>query len=239
VAISYRTADTFPGWGASGLFLASLIDQYGCKQVLEIGSGANPTLKPEDVLSRCISYVTSDVDAEEMEKADATFERLVLDLSSDGVSPSLVGRFDCVFSRMVGEHVTDGELFHKNIHTLLRPGGISVHCLSTLWCLPFAANRLLPEFLSDYLLMLFLPRDRHKHGKFPASYSWSRGPSKKMIGRFESLGFEILDYTGFFGHPYYTRIPWLHRAETLKANLLAKLPIPMLCSYATIVLRKR
>lgn len=239
MAISYRTTATFPGWSTADLFLTSLIDQYGCKHILEIGSGANPTLKPEEVRKRGLLYVTSDVDAAEMEKADTTFERLVLNLSSDNLNPNLVGQFDCVFSRMVGEHVTDGQLFHKNIHALLRSGGISVHCFSTLWSVPFAANRLFPEFLSDYLLTLFLPRDRHRHGKFPATYSWSRGPTKKMISRFGGLGFEVLNYTGFFGHPYYTRIPWLHRAETLKSNLLVKLPIPLLCSYATVVLRKR
>ncbi len=239
MVVSYGTLPAFPGWGDGKEFLTPIIDQFGCKHILEIGSGANPTLKPADVKSRNISYVTSDVDAAEMEKADPAFDRLVLDLSGKGVSPGLVGQFDLVFSRMVGEHVTDGELFHKNIHLLLRPGGISAHCLSTLWCLPFAANRLLPEFLSDNILNLFLPRDRHRHGKFVARYSWSRGPTKKMIGRFESLGFEVVDYVGFFGHPYYTRIPWLHRVEMVKANLLQRWPLPALCSYATIILRKR
>jgi SAM-dependent methyltransferase len=239
MAVSYRNVTAFPGCEGTDLFLISLIERYNFKHILEIGSGANPTLKVGDVRSRGISYVTSDVDAAEMEKADPAFERLVVDLAAVGVSPPLAGQFDCVFSRMVGEHVADGRLFHKNIWALLRTGGVSVHCMSTLWSLPFAANRLLPESLSDALLNLFLPRDRHRHGKFPARYSWCRGPTRKMIVRFESLGFEVIDYTGFFGHGYYTRIPWLHRMEALKTELLLKLPMPIFCSYSTVVLRKR
>jgi 2-polyprenyl-3-methyl-5-hydroxy-6-metoxy-1,4-benzoquinol methylase len=230
----------FPGWDGASDFLKSLIEEYNCSQVLEVGSGANPTLESTYVQDRGISYVTSDLEPEELKKADSPFERLVLDLSSNDLRPDLVGRFDCVFSRMVGEHISDGRQFHKNIHNLLMPGGIAVHCMSTLWCLPFAANRFLPESISRRLLNSFSPRDTHKHGKFPARYSWGRGPTKQMIDRFERLGFEVVSYTGFFGHPYYAhRFPWLHRAELLKAKLLLKWPTPHLCSYAAVVLRKR
>jgi 2-polyprenyl-3-methyl-5-hydroxy-6-metoxy-1,4-benzoquinol methylase len=236
---SYQPLSLFPGWGQATTFLESLIEEFGCKRVLEVGSGANPTLSPAYARSRGISCITSDLDIQELEKADSTFERVVLDLSLPSISSDLVGQFDCVFSRMVGEHVRDGRQFHKNIYDLLMPGGISVHCLSTLWSLPFAANMLLPEFISQRLLNIVSPRDGHKHGKFPARYSWGRGPTKKMIRRFESIGFEILSYTGYFGHPYYMqRFPLLHRAEMVKAKLLLKWPTPHLCSYTTIVLRK-
>jgi 2-polyprenyl-3-methyl-5-hydroxy-6-metoxy-1,4-benzoquinol methylase len=230
----------FPGWDGAPVFLESLIEEYQCKRVLEVGSGANPTLSPTYVLDHNISCITSDLDERELEKANSAFKCRVLDLSLPGISVDLAGQFDCVFSRMVGEHITDGRQFHKNIYDLLTPGGVSIHCLSTLWCLPFAANRFLPEFISSRLLHSISPRDTHKHGKFPARYSWGRGPTKKMINRFERLGFEVVNYTGYFGHPYYARrLPLLHRVEMLKAKILLKWPTPHLCSYATIVLRKR
>ena len=103
---------------------------------------------------------------------------------------------------MVGEHINDGRQFHKNIYNLLTPDGTSAHCMSTLWCLPFAANILLPEFVSPRLLNSFSPRDTHRHGKSPARYSWGREPTKQMIVRFEEIGFQIVNYAGYFGHPY-------------------------------------
>jgi 2-polyprenyl-3-methyl-5-hydroxy-6-metoxy-1,4-benzoquinol methylase len=236
VLISYGLVDEFQGWG--GDLFRSLVAESGAKTILEIGSGANPTFAAEVVRANGLSYVTSDISTEELEKADATFERLVLDLSATNIDPGLTEKFDLVFSRMVAEHVQDGAQYHRNILKLLRPGGIAAHCFSTLWSLPFAVNRVAPEPLADFALRLFNPRNRHRHEKFPAYYSWSRGPSTSMIQRFQSIGFEVLRYTGYFGHAYYKKLPWLHQLEMWKAKQLLHQPIPQLCAYATIVLRK-
>jgi 2-polyprenyl-3-methyl-5-hydroxy-6-metoxy-1,4-benzoquinol methylase len=239
--ISFKRLEEFPGWISSKnhkSYFESLFREYAPKTVLEIGSGANPTLAPEFVNENGISYVTNDVDARELEKADRSFQRLVLDLSVQVTNQELMGKFDCVMSRMVGEHVGDGEQYHRNIYNILKPGGISAHCFSTLWNLPLAANRVLPESVSAFLLQLYSPHDKYKSGKFKAYYSWSRGPSQKMIKRFEGLGFEVLSYTGYFGHNYYLTIPFLHRLEMRKAEVLLKYPIPMFCAYSTLILRK-
>jgi len=221
-------------------FFGSLISSHHCRRILEVGSGANPTLSPEYVRSAGISYVTSDANPEELEKADPAFERLVLNLSDGTIDPALLGRFDCVLSRMVGEHVKDGRQYYRNIFQLLGRGGISVHCFSTLWALPFVVNRLLPESLTDRLLDTFDPRnDKRQHGKFRAYYSWSRGPTKGMIESLRALGFEVVCWTGYFGHRYYQpRLLALHRLEMLKANFLLRHPVPQLCSYSSLVLRK-
>jgi SAM-dependent methyltransferase len=237
--VSYGLVDEFQGWGRALDFFKPLFAEYGSKRILEIGSGANPTLAPGDVKADGFSYVTSDLSAAELDKADAAFERLVLDLSTKDLDPALTASFDCVVSRMVAEHIKDGRQYHSNIYKLLRPGGISAHCFSTLWNLPFTANRLLPESLADVALNIFNPRaDRHRHEKFPAYYSWSRGPSEAMLQRYRSLGFEVVRYTGYFGHPYYKRVPLLDRLEKWKSKQLLHHPVPQLCSYATIVLRK-
>jgi 2-polyprenyl-3-methyl-5-hydroxy-6-metoxy-1,4-benzoquinol methylase len=180
--VSFESFTNFPGWDAS--LLKRLIKEHGCKTILEIGSGANPTIEPQFVRDQKLRYVTSDLSAGELDKADPVYESTVVNISAESIDPNLVGQFDMVFSRMVGEHVSNGAKFHRNIHALLSKGGISAHCFSTLWALPFTANRLLPEFLSDSLLTAFAPRDTHQHGKFPAHYSWSRGPTKRMIFRF-------------------------------------------------------
>jgi 2-polyprenyl-3-methyl-5-hydroxy-6-metoxy-1,4-benzoquinol methylase len=239
MVVSFQSVEEFPGWAKAPEFFESLLSRYNSKRILEVGSGANPTLDPEFIRKNNLAYITSDVDPEELQKADPAFERLVVDLSVKDVDPALVGSFDCILSRMVGEHVSDGRQYHANIHKMLRPGGISAHCFSTLWSLPFATNRFLPEWVGDQLLRTFAPRDRHQHGKFKAYYSWSRGPSKSMIRRFESLGFEIIRYTGYFGHHYYRRgLRMLQPLEALKSKLLVEHPIPQLCSYSTLILRK-
>jgi SAM-dependent methyltransferase len=237
--VSYQNVEEFPGWAAAPEFFKALFARYGSRCILEVGSGANPTLAPEFVRGNGLSYITSDLDREELQKADSAFEQLVLDLSARDIDPALKGKFDCVLSRMVGEHISDGRQYHENIYKILRPGGISAHCFSTLWTLPFAVNRLMPEFLTDSLLNIFAPRNGHQHGKFKAYYSWSRGPSRSMITRFENLGFEVVSYTGYFGHGYYRkRLPALQHLENLKSKLLVNHPVPLLCSYATLILRK-
>lgn len=237
--VSFDSALNFPGWQGGQGFLQYLVETYGCKRILEIGSGANPTIEPRLVHDLNLSYVTSDVSWEEMEKADPTYERLMIDMSADEIRSDLAGQFDLVFSRMVAEHVSDGFKYHRNIHSLLKPCGISAHCFSTLWCVPFVVNRMLPEFVSTGLLKSFAPRNEHRQAKFPARYSWSRGPSPKMIARFEALGFEVLKYTGYFGHSYYVKVSrFIHQLETCKEKLLLRWPCPTFCSYATIVLRK-
>jgi SAM-dependent methyltransferase len=237
--VSYGLLEEFEGWAGARGFFKSVFAEHGSKRILEIGSGANPALAPEDVRAQSISYTTSDISSDELAKADSAFEQMVLDLSAESLDPALTESFDCVVSRMVAEHIRDGRQYYSNIYRLLRPGGVSAHCFPTLWTLPFAANRLLPEPLADLALGIVSPRkDRYRHEKFPAYYSWSRGPSKAALQRFQSLGFEVLRYSGYFGHAYYKSLPLLDRLERWKSEQLLRHPIPHLCSYATVLLRK-
>lgn len=237
--IAYGHHDDFPGWGGAPDFFGGLIERNGARSVLEIGAGANPTLSPAYVRARRLRYTTNDVSQEELAKAGPSYETLCLDMATADVAALPRERFDFVFSRMVSEHVADGERLHRNIFTVLAPGGISAHCFPTLYALPFLANRLLPEAVARRALDAVSPRDLHRHGKFRAHYSWSRGPTRAMIHRFRALGFEVVEYHGFFGHRYYDRrIPWLSRLEAAKAAWLREHPIPPLTSYAAVVLRR-
>jgi SAM-dependent methyltransferase len=235
--ITYDHWSAFPGWAGAPAFLSDLIVQSGAKTVLEVGSGANPTLG-EEIAGRAIRYVTTDLDAAELDKAPDVHEARVLDLESNELPEDLIGRCDLVFSRMVNEHIRDGRRYHTNIRTLLRPGGIAAHCFATLYSLPFVANAVLPEAIGGHLLDLIAPRDRYQNDKFRAHYSWCRGPTDAMIRRFRGIGYEILSYNGYFGHGYYRRIQPLHKALQTAACKLTVLPIPQLCSYATVVLRR-
>jgi SAM-dependent methyltransferase len=240
VKISYETYHTFPGWELARATVSSLIERERLRSILEIGAGANPTLPTSYVQARKLAYTTNDVSATELAKADPAYDTLCHDMSAPLPRDIATRRFDFVFSRMVNEHVADGRRYYENVYSLLMPGGLTLHCYSTLYALPFLINRVLPERLSDRLLDSFNPRDRDQHAKFRAHYSWSRGPTRRMIERFDSIGFDVLEYRGYFGHGYYTRrLPVLQRVEDVKARWLCRHPVASLTSYSMVLLRRR
>lgn len=236
--IKFNDVEEFPGWEKMPSLIKNLIDKYEVKSVLEIGAGANPTLGASEINFRKLNYTISDVDTGEIEKANHIYNKIILDLCAKDCTYS--GAFDMIFSRMAAEHFYSGKIFHKNLYKILKPGGISVHCFSTLYALPFLINKLIPQIVSKYLLKILAQRDEFQHGKFKAYYRWCRGPSKKMICNFENLGYEIINYTGYFGHYYYVnKFPILNRLEKKKRKFLLKHPTAHLTSYALIILKKK
>jgi SAM-dependent methyltransferase len=240
VRISYAHYLEFPGWTAAPRFLAGVIERESCTSVLEIGSGANPTLSPAQLGDGRVRYTANDRSASELAKAGPAYETLVLDMATASRRSLPRERFDLVFSRMVNEHVADGERYYRNIFEVLAPGGLTAHCFSTLYALPFVVNRVLPESVGSRVLDLVNPRDRYQQDKFPARYSWSRGPSRRMIGRLSGLGYEVVEYRGYFGHPYYNHpvLRPVRALEEAKAAWLCRHPVPALTSYAVVILRK-
>jgi SAM-dependent methyltransferase len=223
-------------WPEYGKRLERLIDDHGLKRVCDVGGGANPVLPLEFVQSRGLHYTVLDISQEELDKAPAQYSKLRVDILAEEL-PN-VGSFDLVFTKMLAEHVPSGERLHANIFRLLRPGGYAVHFFPTLYALPFVINRLIPERLASKILDVIAPRDRHQHDKFPAYYSWCRGPTKAMIRRLTGIGYEIIEYQGLFGHGYYKRIPLLRPLHERAVRYLLKHPIPQLTCYAFVVLRK-
>ena len=236
--IAYGTWLQFPGWQRSEAFVKNYLDTHRPKSVLEIGSGANPTIKPDFLTGHPdLVYTTNDIDPNELAKADASYQTLLQDFSEPNLK--LVHGYDLIFSKMVNEHVKSGKDYYGNIFNALNPGGRTFHLFSTLYAFPFLVNRIVPEGISSALLSTFNPRDDYHLAKFKAYYSWSRGPTKSMIRRFQSVGYEVVRYHGFFGHAYYKkRLGLLHRCEVAKANLLVKFPINALTSYALLELRR-
>ena len=113
-----------------------------------------------------------------------------------------------------------------------------MHFFPTLFAFPFLMNRFLPERAARQALLAIRKRDLERHEKFPAYYSWCRGPTGAQIQRLTGLGWEIVDYVGLFGHGYYANIPVLRGAQRAFANMLVRHPLPWLTSYAYVVLRR-
>ena len=220
-------------------FLEAWIEHSGAVCVADLGGGANPLLSSAYVARRGLEYTVIDISQAELDKGPREVHKLCLNLGArefpwEDERP----QFDLVFSRMLAEHVPCGQTFHRNVRRLLAPGGVALHFFPTLYSLPFVLNKLVSERLSDWLLRRLQPRDRFQYGKFPAYYSWCRGPSRRQLQRFAGLGYEVLEYRGYFGHPYFEAYPALDRLERRFAERLLARPRPLLTSYAFVALRK-
>jgi 2-polyprenyl-3-methyl-5-hydroxy-6-metoxy-1,4-benzoquinol methylase len=225
------------GWQEYPEMLQRLIRVHGFTKILDIGGGANPLLPSDYMAAQGLDYTIWDISETEMQKARGNYRMVVQDITAPQQSPS--GQFDFIFTKMLAEHVRSGMRLHHNVFTLLSKGGMAAHFFPTLYALPFVVNKIVPEKLASRLLDLLSPRDRHQHAKFPAYYSWCRGPTQGALQRLVRLGYEIVEYKGFFGHPnYYRRVPFALRWHTSLAEFLLRHPVPYLTSFAYVILRK-
>ncbi len=201
--ISYgKTQDAWQGFT---LFLTNLINENHISKVCDIGGGANPVFSEDYIKEKHLDYTLLDISEEELSKAPKDYNKVLADIASPDFV--LTSQYDLVFSKMLAEHISNAEQFHKNVLSCLANNGLAVHFFPTLYTLPFLANYLFPEYIADILLNKFAPRNKHQHNKFPAYYQWCRGPSRKQIQRFISLGYDVVEYRGFFGHSgYYNKV---------------------------------
>jgi len=208
------------------------------RSVCEPGGGARPLLDPDFVSAKGLEYVVLDISQAELDKAPASHTKVRADL----MSPDLggLGTYDLVFSQTLAEHLVDPVVFHRNVLRILRPGGRALHFFPTLYEPTMVLNRLLPESVTQQLLLWLQPRRQRggKEEKFHAYYRWCPGPTARQHRRLESVGFEVEEYVGFFGHDYLFDLSLLHRAQFTLARALVRHPIPALTSAAYVVLRK-
>lgn len=233
--ISYRS--TQEAWEEYPVFVKNLIETYSIRTICDIGGGANPLLDLDYIERKHLDYTVLDISEKELEKAPKQYSKINCNIADKNFN--LERRFDFAFSKMLAEHTKDAAKFHKNVFTLLNPGGIAVHFFPTLYTLPFFINRIFPDEITQKLLDLFSPRDSYQYSKFPAYYKWCRGPSKKQIKKIEKLGYRVMEYRGFFGHRnYYKKVKPLLKLHEIKTNYLLKNPNPLFTSFAYLVLQK-
>ena len=233
--VDYENA--FPAWELFDMRVRQLIDEHRLTSIAELGGGANPLLSAEFMKTRGLSYYVLDVSAGELEKASDLYQKEIVNLED----PQLLHPrcYDLVFAQMTLEHIAKPDVFYNNALRLLNPGGWAYFFFACDTMLPTRVNKWLPESISQRLLEKWQPfRKQEHHGKFKAHYRWCHGPVPENIRRLRSTGFDIIRYTGFFGHSYYRRLPWLQRLEDLKTNWLLRHPRPAFCSYAQVLLQK-
>ena len=231
--IIFDSSDPWPQY-LSKLF--ELIKDNGPKHLCEIGGGAFPAISLQQIKELNLEYTILDISQTELERAPKQYVKVEADICDPNLKGE--GSYDLIFSKMLAEHVLDAKTFHSNVYKLLKPGGIAFHFFPTLYSPPFIINRLIPEFLAKILFNLFVRNDSVVHKRFTAYYNWCRGPIKCQIKNLESVGFEIIEYRGFFGHKYYRKIPILRDLHKLFVRFLTRFPNVYLTSFAFAVLKK-
>ena len=232
--IAYDTNDP---WSLYPKVLNRIIDQYGCKSLCEIGGGAFPALSLEQVLAKELDYTVLDISQVELDRAPAGYNKLLADICAPDLKAQ--GKYDFIFSKMLAEHVKDPVLFHRNVLSLLKKGGIALHFFPTLYAFPFLVNWLIPERVAQFIFRLFVCKDPVKHKRFPVHYKWCKGPTKKQITNLQNLGYEIVEYRGFYGHRYYDKIPVLRGLQKIAGRFFCGIKNPFFTSFAFIILKKK
>jgi 2-polyprenyl-3-methyl-5-hydroxy-6-metoxy-1,4-benzoquinol methylase len=233
----------YAGWKRVWTDLPAAVERLAARpdvvRVCDLGGGANPILALDFIAAHGLRYEILDASAEELSKAPPGYATVQADATDPGLRDRH-GPYDLIASGFIAEHVPDPARFHANVYALLAPGGHAVHVFPTLYEPAFVANLLTPEWVADPLLRRIQPgREPHgSHAKFRAYYRWCRGPTRRQLARLRAVGFEVVDYVGYFGHGYFKRIEWLDRLEQRLAATLVRHPLPVLASYACVVLRR-
>lgn len=218
----------------------NIIDYLGAGSAIEIGGGRSPLFTESDINRLGIHYTANDISARELSLAPDWASKACFDVQSPDPSTiaPFAGQYDFVFSKMVMEHVGSYERSYRNIHTLLRPGGIGLAFHPTLYTLPFLINYIIPEDLSQRLLgMIFHDRSDNGEPKFPATYSGCR-VSKTITGKLREIGFSDVVQVPFYGHDYYRKFPGLSTVNRQVAAFARARKMTVLASYAYTIVRK-
>lgn len=177
------------------------------------------------------SYTVNDISEEELSLLPEGYDKACFNVSGD--ADAFRDTYDVVFSRFLAEHVPDGKAMHRNVHNVLREGGVAFHLIPTLYTVPFVINKLLPEKLTGFILKQFAPR-RAINPKFPAYYSACYGDPRRMQRMLGEIGYRHVEVRNFYGHFYYEKIPGLKQLHERFSALAARHDWSILSSYAYI-----
>jgi SAM-dependent methyltransferase len=247
VMSEYQGVETSPRWHSQWAWdnyedlVCALALRLGLHDVCEIGGGRDPIFTAHEAEHAGINLIVNDIDAGELARAPAGLSTACFDVSGDlseiGNQSNL---YDMMISRMVFEHVENVPQAWANIYQLLRPGGVGLCFIPTLYALPFAINHLIPESVSSRIVKSLFPNRSADGGdpKFPARYEWCFGSERKLRRMLDPIGFSDVHVLPFWGHGYFKRMPGLREADHGFNWLMGQLNIRTLTTYAYVIVRK-
>jgi SAM-dependent methyltransferase len=228
------------GWDNYTRVIRHLAASYGAGRLIEIGGGRSPHFMPAELAAMGVELTVNDISAKELLRLPSAYRTACFDVAGDLTkSDVLPGSYDLAFSKMVFEHVEDGERAWRNVHQLLAPRGVAIAFLPTLFALPFVLNKILPDGVAEQLIKL-VNRERNDETSpvFPARYSKSYTIERWLRPMFSRIGYRDLLVVPFYGHAYYRRFPIVRDVHAQFTKLARANDWRLFSSYAYIVARK-
>jgi SAM-dependent methyltransferase len=212
---------------------------FAAQRLIEIGGGRDPLFDPQEIKSLDVEMTINDILAGELAVLPPGYRTACFDVA-DAASDFTDRRdsFDFAFSRMVFEHVTDGQRAWANLYELLAPGGVALTYIPTLYAFPFVANWLLPDKLAAAIVKtLYKNRTDEEDPVFPARYSWCFTDTRltKMLS---DIGYREIFVQPFYGHGYYKSFPIVHKMQTRFSEIARRRDWRPFTSFAYIAVRK-
>jgi SAM-dependent methyltransferase len=227
-------------WANYKRAVRDLSDKFKARRLIEIGGGRDPLFDRNEIESLNVEMTVNDIMPGELAVLPPSYRTACFDVAGDlsGVA-HLRGTFDLAFSRMVFEHVADGERAWSNLHELLTPGGIALAFIPTLYALPFVLNWLLPDKLAAGIVkQIYRHRTDDGDPVFPARYSWCLAGEKIMRNRLLAMGYRDVVVQPFYGHGYYRSFPVIRDIHEWFTGVAQRQDWRMLAGFAYIAARK-
>ncbi len=223
--------------------VVAIAREYGLAEHLEIGGGRDPLFAQGELDALGVRVTLNDISARELALAPAGLRTVAHDICAPD-APDALGRgaYDFAYSRMLMEHVRDVPAMWRNMHALLRPGGVALAFFPTLYAPVFALNRVIPERLACAALETVFP-DRKPDGdnpKFPAFYDHCFSAESRMLPMLRHAGFAgFADVTilPFYGYSYFWKFPVLKQLDAVFTALAQRRDWRLVSSFAYVIAR--
>jgi SAM-dependent methyltransferase len=227
-------------WDNYEALAVHLAQSFELPSLLELGGGRDPAFL-ESGREAGLSVTINDIDAGELAHLPAGTQTARFDLVGDlRGRPDLHEAYDIAVSRMVFEHLPDVPRAWRNVHRLLKPGGVGIAFFPTLYAWPFVINKLLPDEVARGIVERLFPNRSRDGGDpvFPAHYSECFGSERRLRRMLDPIGFREVQVLPFWGHHYLKRFPGLYQAEALMNRAFAALDCRLFTTYALVIVRK-
>ena len=210
------------------------------RRLIEIGGGRDPLFDRAEIKELGVAMTINDIASSELAALPEGYQTACFDVAGDiSCVADLRDRFDLAFSRMVFEHVADGQRAWSNLYKVLAPGGIALAFVPTLYAAPFVLNWLLPDKLAAAIVKsIFHHRTDDEDPVFPARYSWCFADDARLRSMLSAIGYREIVVQPFYGHGYYRYFPLVRDVHEWFTGIARRRDWRLLASFAYIAARK-
>ena len=227
-------------WANYERVVRDLCIKLGVSRIVEIGGGRRPLFSPNEIKKLGVEMTVNDISTTELAVLPVGYQTACFDVAGDiSRVGHLRNRFDFAFSRMVFEHVEDGQRAWSNLYELLAPGGVALAFMPTLYSVPFVLNWLLPDKQAAAIVKRFFQnRTDEESPVFPARYSWCFADQQRMTSMLSPIGYREIAVLPFYGHGYYGSFPVVRYLHKWFTRIAQQRDWRLLAGFAYIAVRK-